>query len=390
MGGAYYGLSDDEYALFYNPAGLSLYRGTGQGMLALTGQVTRHGIANIYKVSGALEGTSDIGTLLDRLGYLQGEDIYANVSVFPYFAKKNFAIGLLLADTKANFAFLGREFDSSVDITVISDSGLLIGYGRSIFHPRFHWGLNTKLLLRAGGRKEFSLVDIAQGSGVSLSPNTIGGMGTGLDFDLGFMYELPEIPSVPSMEHSRIGLTFTNLLATQFTGHRQNNGPPPLTRTVSLGSIWVFSGRKFIDNFILAFDLAEFRIGSPNPLHLGDRDGSFWKHVNLGLEMPIHGWLRPRMGLHQGYFTAGVTFDFRYGKLDFAWYETELSSGAGRLGNRRFAVRLAMGVGSAPPAPFLRNPPPEPPADTMEEDVRETQTPAPVFPQDSAQEPYNN
>lgn len=30
MGGAFYGLSDDEHALFYNPAGLSLYDGGSQ------------------------------------------------------------------------------------------------------------------------------------------------------------------------------------------------------------------------------------------------------------------------------------------------------------------------------------------------------------------------
>src|SRR5688572_442549 len=37
MGGAFYGLSDDEYALFYNPAGLSLYRGGWQFMLPIPG-----------------------------------------------------------------------------------------------------------------------------------------------------------------------------------------------------------------------------------------------------------------------------------------------------------------------------------------------------------------
>ena len=39
MGGAFYGRSDDEYALFYNPAGVSLYQGKTQSMVNFGSQV---------------------------------------------------------------------------------------------------------------------------------------------------------------------------------------------------------------------------------------------------------------------------------------------------------------------------------------------------------------
>ena len=37
MGGAFYGLSDDQHALFYNPAGLSVYQGGSQTKLQIQG-----------------------------------------------------------------------------------------------------------------------------------------------------------------------------------------------------------------------------------------------------------------------------------------------------------------------------------------------------------------
>src|SRR5690606_22775652 len=40
MGGAFYGLSDDQHALFYNPAGLTAYRGGNRIMAQFKGDVS--------------------------------------------------------------------------------------------------------------------------------------------------------------------------------------------------------------------------------------------------------------------------------------------------------------------------------------------------------------
>src|SRR4051812_5301322 len=51
MGGAFYGLSDDESSLFYNPAGLDVYRGSGGSMLSLNAHAANATISALKTLS---------------------------------------------------------------------------------------------------------------------------------------------------------------------------------------------------------------------------------------------------------------------------------------------------------------------------------------------------
>src|ERR1019366_334647 len=120
--------------------------------------------------------------------------IYANAGLMlPFFLHKNFAIGLLEGDTKVQMAILGKDFDTSIDVTAISDSGFFVGYGTHVYDG-LNVGANLKGVLRAGGTKEFSILDIAQGSSFNIDPKSLGGIGAGVDFDLGATYEFTGIP----------------------------------------------------------------------------------------------------------------------------------------------------------------------------------------------------
>ena len=84
---------------------------------------------------------------------------------------------------------------------------------------------------------------------------------------------------------------------------RSGGDPPTLDRTVSLGWHSIFQGWGWIDNFHVLVDLAEFKLGGEDNLDYGSRSGSLWKHVNVGVEMPMNGWFILRTGFHQGYLT---------------------------------------------------------------------------------------
>lgn len=342
MGGAFYGLSNDEYALFYNPAGLSLYNSESEGMLRVNTQMAPKTLSAFNTITKSGSKTVDVFTPY------QGTPIYGQVGLLPYYVRKHFAIALLLADTKFDFAMLGKEIDTSVDVTAITDSGLVIGYARSIVDPNLHIGLNSKLLFRAGGRKRFELLDIAQKQALNLNPKDIGGAGGGIDFDLGATYELQNLPWGLQ---NRVSLVFNNLIASDFSMARVGGKPPGLTRMVSLGYYTVFPGWNFVDNFHVLFDLAEFNLGGESDRDYGARVGSFFKHINFGVEMPIN-WFTLRAGFHQGYLSAGLGVNAKFFRLDFATYGEELAGGPGRLESRRIALTLAFGFGSAPPAPY--------------------------------------
>jgi hypothetical protein len=350
MGGAFYGLSNDEYALFYNPAGLSLYTGEAGGMLRINAQAAPDSLSAFKTLSDLTKSSNTISRTVDALQKYQGKPLYAGAGLLPFFHMKNFGVALLLADTKTDLAILGKELDTSVDLTAISDSGLVVGYGRSIPGLEdLHVGINAKFIFRAGGKKVFSVLDIAQNRSVNLSPKDLGGAGAGVDFDLGSTYELHGLPWGIA---NRISLSLNNLVASSFTISRTGGRPPQLTRMASLGYYTVFEGWEFIDNFHVLLDLAEFNLGGESDTDYGARTGSIWKHVNIGVEMPMS-FFALRAGLHQGYLTAGFGLNLTYVKLDFATYEEELShSGPGRLGSRRFALSLALGMGS-PPIPVM-------------------------------------
>ncbi len=152
MGGAIYATSNDEYALFYNPSGLSDYKGDPEWRVSLTAITqfqTIPAFLNVLSLNGA--PTSQI---IDTLQQYQGTPLHLATNLFPFYLRKNFAIGLLLFDTKVNADFLGKDIDSTIDLTAISDSGLVIGYGRTF--PIIGTGdLTPKFFLEQGELNRF-------------------------------------------------------------------------------------------------------------------------------------------------------------------------------------------------------------------------------------------
>ena len=123
MGGVFYGVSDDEYAMFFNPAGVSLYSGKPKGMINFSGQIGNRTLSAFDTAKNLSSKT--FAEQIDSLVQYQGDPIYAQGSVLPYFLMKHLAVGVLIGDFKADYLLSGKELDSAVDLTAISDSGLL-------------------------------------------------------------------------------------------------------------------------------------------------------------------------------------------------------------------------------------------------------------------------
>lgn len=348
MGNAFYGLSDDESALFYNPAGLSLY----EGGIDLMGSFRAGGSTTASSAMSTITGSRgrETGALALELQQFQGKPIFVEAApAFGYYLRRGLAVGLLIADLKANATILGAGMDTSVDMTAIVDSGLFVGFAGTMFSPKLHLGMNLKGMVRGGGRKNYSVLDLAQGDGLELDVEQLGGVGFGVDADLGAMYEMPEVLSGVKQFAA---ISINNVLASKFDMVRiTKNGSmaPQLPRMLTIGGKTVFPGFWKFDKVTAVLDLAEFSLGGQSNPEFGARTGSFWKHVNLGVEAPIR-WFALRAGLHQGNITAGFGIDARYFQIDFATYAEEDAANPGRMSSRRLALRLAAGFGGAKPA----------------------------------------
>lgn len=344
MGGAYYALSDDESAMFYNPAGLSTRELPWQFMFPIKPTLSQNAISSFSLLKDTFSNTNNISQVISNLESLQGRPYSVGIGLFPHFVKKNFGIGLLLADTKVNFGILGAGIDSSAEITAVSDSGLFLTYARPIGLEELHIGLTAKFLARAGGKRTYNSLEIAQNQSSNLNLEQLGGFGLGLDFDLGAIYEMPK-PLIPWALQQRFSFTLSNIFATTFPIAKRG-APPQLPRYFSLGSYTLFPGWGPVSNFIFCLDFAEFNLGGQTDPALGARVGSFWKHLNWGIEMPLGRVFTLRTGFHQGSFTAGFGLNIKYLRLDFAWYGEEIGTGVDRINDRRLALQISIGGGT--------------------------------------------
>ena len=355
MGGAFYGLSDDEYALFYNPAGLGIYRGKGQFRLSTRVATTVDTISSTGTLSSTFSGSGkSTSEMINSLLSLQGKPLGGNVSIMPSFMTRKFALGILLPDLKVDFSVLGAGIDTSVDLSLIADAGILLSFASNFMDNQLSIGITPKFLTRVGGTKNIAAIDIVQGDKVDSDINSFGGYGAGVDFDLGASYK---IPALPFGLVNRASFILSNVLATNYPmgssrASSSSVGVPGLVRMVSLGWYTAFPGIGIIDNFHTVLDLAEFGFGGEADDTRGGRGGSFWKHVNVGLEAPILGWFVPRTGIHQGNITLGFGLRTRILELDYAWFGEELLGGVGRYTARSHELRVAVGFGAATPAPI--------------------------------------
>ncbi len=348
MGGAFYGLSNDEGAMFYNPAGLNHYPHGSQGMFSFQGTVTPN-FSDAIKTITDSQGKGIDQIVLD-LQTFQGKPLSAGVGFMPYYLRKHFALGLLAPDVKMNVAVLGRDFDTQVDVAGIGDAGLFLSYGNTFFDPNLSLGITLKGMYRVGGSKTFTTLDIVQQQTADLELKDLGGGGAGVDFDLGATYELPYKPFNSTI---RTSLVLNNLLASTFSIARLSGGgaPPALTRMLTVAGLWRLPGWKAFDHFDVVVDFSEFKLGGEADATKGARTGSFFKHLNWGVEAPfLSQFFALRAGFRQGYLSAGFGITTRFLKLDLATYQEELLGNPGQLGGRRFAVRLAFGFGSAAPS----------------------------------------
>ena len=68
-----------------------------------------------------------------------------------------------------------------------------------------------------------------------------------------------------------------------------------------------------------------------------------YKTIHIGTEEKWRA-LAARLGLNQGYFTAGVGLDIGFFDLNLATYGEELGMNAGTIEDRRYALELGFKI----------------------------------------------
>jgi len=321
MGDAFTALSDDENALFYNPAGLKL-ENAHQGVAVLNPlfEISSESLDlyNDYTTLNQNNNSEVTAFLQERIGQHQ----HFRTSLFPHLFVLPFAIGILSQGTG------DMEFRNPVLPEVATDLRLDVGLvagGAHDFGRGLLGGMTAKYIQRKGIVKTYTAVDIS-----SNTFDTQADLKTSSDFsfDLGGMIHLSEWTELDQWGDPVVGVVLQNITDLDF----DEVGLHPMQ--LNLGVAIHPEIEMVQSTFALDFVDITQRLGTDNDLG---------KRIHLGAEFTFPKMVSARLGLNQGYLTGGVTFDFWIVRLDIATFSEEIGASFRQREDRRTLAQISLG-----------------------------------------------
>ncbi len=317
MGGAFMTLSDDDNALFYNPAGLN--RIDGFGAVALANPLVEASsntlslLQDVQDLKG--ESTAQITSFLTtNIGKLQ----HVRVAVFPSLTTHNFGIGVLGQGT-ADILIENPAFPS-VATDVKLDVGGVIGFAHDFMDERLQVGVTGKFVQRKGQIRTFTVADIAATTTDFFKDKTAEDWA----LDIGAQWN----------SHLFLSPTFAVVVQNITDLDFSAQGLGILPQQINIGA--AINPKFWILETTLAIEIDDVtkEVGT---------DSDLYKRTHLGAEVRFPKILTLRAGVNQGYLTAGLDLDFWLLKFGYANYAEELGTFSGQLVDRRHVAQITIG-----------------------------------------------
>jgi len=348
MGDAFVAVANDYSAIFYNPAGLAR-REDGQLNLSMNfaGTPGAMDFYNEYKdIEESNKTESEKQTAYLELIERHYGDVYS-LRVTPLegvWVRPKWGVALIPLDLSVEMA-MHKQVGPTINTTVYADTTLAVSYGDDLHwfdYGRFSWGITGKFVNRGFFSEPISAVDLAQSSEIVRKEDLLEGYT--VDADLGMLWT-PELPdsglwSVLRLARPTFGAVVRNVAETGFgqtmkllNKDKQDGTPEKLYRVLDLGSrweypsMWIFGGRGVLD-----------------VRDLGHPDFTWRKGVHLGFEFDwtVSTWWKGhyRVGLSQGFWTAGLSAELGIFNLDVVSYADDVGTKNTPIESRVYATRL--------------------------------------------------
>jgi hypothetical protein len=351
MGDAFIAVTNDYSAIFYNPAALAR-RETGQFNGSIEVGVS-NSFNDFYKdfkdpqFTGTESQKFDQAT--DLLKKHFGKTFSARIGLMHgILARPYWGLAILPLDLTTEFKIHGPELSPSIHLRTIADTTIAYAYAnewQGLLPGRLSWGTTAKFVNRAYANGAINALDLTEAG------NTVGDTfskervsdGFTIDFDLGALYT-PELPGdgiwyAFKLAKPTFGAVLRNVLdygfesSLKLTNKNRISKPEKLHRVLDLGAkfeypeLWIFGGRGAID----------FRdIMHPNV--------NFRKSLHIGFEFDwsVFSWWKGayRVGLNQGYMTAGISALLFTFNLDLVTYGEDVGSFGTTRENRVYMAKF--------------------------------------------------
>ena len=346
MGNSYTALADDYNTLFYNPAGLSRLE-QSEVNLGFGALVDPKAIKLEKDITNASNGpdATKAQDMVNLISSNYGNHYSARAPMLGgFWVKPKWGVAFIPADLNIELEIHDLGV-AAVNVVATQDSTLAYGRGWDV-----HWfdksdvsiGVTGKAVYRAAYINSILAADLALNNNLLRVEDAQEGLT--FDADVGMLISPSkgrELGFWGHLIHPTWGLVAHNIVDYGFTSNlhllnsNTSGAPPKLGRVFDVGAKW---------------DLPDWwiwRVHAMADLHdMGHENWTFKKGSHIGAEFnwKIRSWWQGgwRVGVNQGYFTAGFTGRLALFNLDVAYYSEEVGSSDSPKADNRYVAKASL------------------------------------------------
>ncbi len=343
MGDSFVGVADAYGAMFYNPAGLArLPEGQTNLELVHVGLDTK--LPDFFSELQRVSKTNNVLQMTQFLEGNYGNHFSARIGALnAYFVRPRWGIALIPLDLTLELR-VAQTVGAQVQVVAHQDTTLAYarGWNIPVYDGKLSRGATAKAIYRGDFNKSVSAIELAFDSNL-LKPEDAG-EGMTVDGDIGILYTptVPQSGVLTFLEYAKptFGATVRNIADYGFTSNfhaidPNSREPARIQRRFDLGSMfelpdwWVWRSRLMLD----VRDIGHSNFTMRKGLHMGAE--FLWK---------LKSWFQGgwRVGVNQGYFTAGFTGDFAMFRLDLVTYAQEVGTTDTPKATRIYMAKMSL------------------------------------------------
>lgn len=340
MGGAFTAVADDYQSLYYNSAGLARLT-EGQVVADFYVEGTPAIIGFESSLSSAGSNSSNIQNVLTNNF---GSHFASRVGLGGTWVRPGWGVGFQPLDLTVELDINGTAA-ATLGVEAFQDTFIQFGKAWNIGDSKaFSVGIAPKTVYRAAIIQNENVFQLIQNSSNIFVPQDAS-EGLTFDTDIGALYTVP-IPEdgwFQWLKYAKptFGFAVRNLIDYGFPTNlhlynsQTSSNPLNLGRRFDLGSnfqlpdFWVFHPHVMIDFHDMGMPQASFIKCS---------------HFGAELKWKAFSWLNGgyRMGLSEGYFTAGISAEMANFMLDLAAYSEEIGTTQSPVQSTRYIAQLSL------------------------------------------------
>lgn len=258
------------------------------------------------------------------LAKYKGETFAFNPYFYGMYSGPKWGFALIPINTDFNVTIS----DTTADVVTYVDGIMLAGMGRR-YSEKIDWGVTLKTQYRGHVDIKYDATSLVNDE---LFDSANANIGVTADVDAAINYRLPKWKSMDT----KLSFVMRNLVDYGFKIAKQGTSEAPkLGRSLDIGSEYTFP-RMWVFQPRLMFDIRDIGVT--------DWDFQSGYHIGAELNWKTYDWLKGgyRIGINQGYFTAGLNMQLSWFRLDLASWGEEVGTKDNRKELRRVAINMAL------------------------------------------------